>query len=74
MYGITATVRAVPTGACSKEQLTGTPTQRMIAMALFVLTFLVLVALASALGYVVDSRDSADWKPSTNGTRAPRWQ
>jgi hypothetical protein len=46
----------------------------MIVMALFFLTFLVLIALASALGYVVDSRDSADWKPSTHGTRAPRWQ
>jgi hypothetical protein len=43
-------------------------------MALFVVTFLVLLALASALGYVVDSRDSADWKPSIDGTRAPRWQ
>ena len=43
-------------------------------MAVFVVTFLVLVALASALGYGVDSRDSADWKPSTNGTRAPRWE
>ena len=43
-------------------------------MALFVVTFLVLVALASALGYVVDSRDSADWKPTIDGTRAPRWQ
>ena len=43
-------------------------------MALFVVTFLVVIALASALGYVVDSRDSADWKPSAHGTRAPRWE
>jgi hypothetical protein len=42
-------------------------------MALFVVAFLVALALASALGYVTDSRDSADWKPSTHGTRAGRW-
>jgi hypothetical protein len=46
----------------------------MIVMALFVVAFLVLIALGSALGYGVDSRDSADWKPSTDGTRAPRWE
>jgi len=42
-------------------------------MALFVVSFIVLVALASALGFVVDSRDSADWKPSSQGARQPRW-
>jgi hypothetical protein len=55
------------------QQLARPLKQRTFAMALFVVTFLVLVALASALGYVADSRDSADWKPTTHGTRAGRW-
>jgi hypothetical protein len=36
------------------------------------LLFFVLVALASAFGLTVDSRDSADWKPTTDGFRAGR--
>jgi hypothetical protein len=42
-------------------------------MELFVALFLVLLTLASALGLVADSRDSADWKPSAQGVRAGRW-
>jgi hypothetical protein len=42
-------------------------------MEIFVALFLVLIALASALGLVADSRDSADWKPTANGVRAARW-
>jgi hypothetical protein len=42
-------------------------------MELFIALFLVLIALASALGFVADSRDSADWKPTSNGVRAARW-
>jgi hypothetical protein len=42
-------------------------------MELFVVLFLVAIALASALGLVSDSRDSADWKPSYQGVRAARW-
>ena len=42
-------------------------------MEIFVLAFLVLIALASALGVVSDSRDSADWKPSHQGVREARW-
>jgi hypothetical protein len=42
-------------------------------MEIFVALFLVLIALASALGFVADSRDSADWKPSSHGTRAANW-
>jgi hypothetical protein len=42
-------------------------------MELFIALFLVLIALASALGLVADSRDSADWKPTSNGVRAARW-
>jgi len=37
------------------------------------LAFFVLIALASALGWVKDSRDSADWKPSAQGVRVARW-
>jgi len=42
-------------------------------MEIFVALFLVLIALASALGLVADSRDSADWKPTKQGVRAARW-
>jgi hypothetical protein len=39
-------------------------------MELFILLgFLLLLALASALGWTADSRDSADWKPSNEGRR-----
>jgi hypothetical protein len=38
-----------------------------------ILVFLVLIALASFFGLTTDSRDSADWKPSTQGAREPRW-
>jgi hypothetical protein len=43
-------------------------------MELFIALFLVLIALASALGFVADSHDSADWKPTTNGVRAAQWR
>ncbi|MEU6074959.1 hypothetical protein [Micromonospora sp. NPDC047074] len=36
---------------------------------LFFLLLLVLLAAASAAGLTVDSRDSADWKPSDDGRR-----
>jgi len=42
-------------------------------MELAVLLFFVIVAIAAAAGLTVDSRDSADWKPTIDGTRAPRW-
>ena len=42
-------------------------------MGLAVLIFFVLIAIATAVGLTVDSRDSADWKPTTDGVRAPRW-
>jgi hypothetical protein len=39
-------------------------------MELFVLlAFFVLLALASAIGWTADSRDSDDWMPSANGGR-----
>ena len=33
--------------------------------------FLVLLTIFSALGWVADSRDGADWAPTSNGMRAP---
>ena len=42
-------------------------------MELAVVLFFALIALASALGLVADSRDSADWKPTSEGVRAARW-
>lgn len=40
-----------------------------LAMELFLLLFLLLIAAASITGHTVDSRDSADWQPSTGGWR-----
>jgi len=42
-------------------------------MALAALVFFLLLVVAAAAGLTADSRDSADWKPSMDGTRAPRW-
>lgn len=42
-------------------------------MELAVFLFFVLLGVAAAAGLTVDSRDSADWKPTVDGTRAPRW-
>ncbi|MEV6814218.1 hypothetical protein [Micromonospora sp. NPDC051296] len=36
---------------------------------LFLLLFVLFLALASAVGMTSDSRDSADWKPSDGGRR-----
>jgi hypothetical protein len=33
--------------------------------------FFGLLALFSALGWVADSRDGADWRPTVNGVRDP---
>ncbi len=41
-------------------------------MTLFVLLFFVALALASALGWTVDSRDGADWAPTVDGRPQPR--
>jgi hypothetical protein len=48
--------------------------QGIKAMELFGLLFFVLLALAAATGRTADSRDSADWKPTIDGRRAPRWE
>jgi hypothetical protein len=42
-------------------------------MGIAILLFFVVLAIAAAAGLTVDSRDSADWKPSVDGWRAPRW-
>jgi hypothetical protein len=42
-------------------------------MELFILSVFVLLAIASALGWVVDSRDGADWAPSDDGFRVTHW-
>jgi hypothetical protein len=36
---------------------------------LLLFVFLLLLGLASAFGLSVDSRDSADWKPTVDGLR-----
>jgi hypothetical protein len=50
-----------------------TALEGMKAMGLVVLFFFVLLAVAAATGLTADSRDSADWKPTTDGMRASRW-
>ena len=37
---------------------------------LVLLAFFLLLGVASALGFSVDSRDGADWRPSAGGFRA----
>jgi hypothetical protein len=39
----------------------------------FIVLFFVLLALAATFGFTTDSRDSADWKPTDDGVRAPGW-
>jgi hypothetical protein len=40
-------------------------------MELFLLLFFVMITLAGIFGWVSDSRDSADWRPSEDGRRCP---
>jgi hypothetical protein len=39
-------------------------------MALGILIFFLLIALASMVGKTADTRDSADWKPTNDGFRS----
>jgi hypothetical protein len=51
-------------------------TEGLAVMELIVFAaFFALLTLFSALGWVSDSRDGADWAPTNNGVRAParRW-
>lgn len=41
-------------------------------MELVLLLFLLALGVASALGWTVDSRDGADWRPTADGVRARR--
>jgi hypothetical protein len=50
-----------------------TPAAHAEDMEIAALLFFVLIALAAAFGLTTDSRDSADWKPTVDGTRAPGW-
>jgi hypothetical protein len=69
MYGITATFAGARSGASSKTE----SRTEVKVMEIVVLLFFVLLAVAAAAGLTVDSRDSADWKPTMDGRRAPRW-
>jgi hypothetical protein len=40
-------------------------------MAIGIAVFFALILLFSITGRTADSRDSADWKPTENGFRAP---
>jgi hypothetical protein len=40
-----------------------------MVMFVLVVAFLTLVVVASMLGWVADSRDGADWKPTEDGRR-----
>jgi hypothetical protein len=43
-------------------------------MGIAILLFFVAIAIASSAGLTVDSHDSGDWKPTTDGMRTPdRW-
>jgi hypothetical protein len=42
-------------------------------MELLLFVILLLLAIASAAGLTADSRDGADWAPSADGRRVPRW-
>ena len=42
-------------------------------MGIAILLFFLLLLVAAAAGLTADSRDSADWKPTMDGRRAPRW-
>jgi hypothetical protein len=50
-----------------------TPAAHAEDMEIAALLFFVLIAVAAAFGLTADSRDSADWKPTVDGTRAPGW-
>ena len=41
-------------------------------MELFVLLFVLVLGIAAGLGWVVDSRDGADWAATDDGSRVSR--
>jgi hypothetical protein len=40
-------------------------------MGIVLAVFFLLILVASVAGWTVDTRDSADWKPTDDGFRAP---
>ncbi|HLL65034.1 MAG TPA: hypothetical protein VK453_04710 [Micromonosporaceae bacterium] len=38
---------------------------------MFLLLFFIVITAASVAGFTADSRDGADWRPTTNGHRSP---
>lgn len=40
-------------------------------MQILLLVFFAAIVVAAVLGVVADSRDSADWRPSSDGVRQP---
>lgn len=52
---------------------TKTSPKGLAIMELFLLSIFVLLAIAASLGWVVDSRDGADWAPTSDGFRVTRW-
>jgi hypothetical protein len=52
----------------------GKPTRRVAIMELVLLLFFIVITVAAAFGWTADSRDSADWKPTESGRRAPRFR
>jgi hypothetical protein len=56
-------------------RLSAKPTSyREMTTMIGMLLFFAVIALMGAFGWTADSRDSADWKPTNHGTRAPRWE
>ena len=79
MYGITATVHRLPSGPCwcqkpGAHRLMTRRNKGVTVMEIAMLLFFIAIAIASVTGLTVDSRDSGDWKPTTDGVRTTnRW-
>jgi hypothetical protein len=77
MYGNSATVALEQGAGTCKYRCAPSRTNRVakgldvMELIVFGVFFLVL-ALLSALGWVADSRDGADWTPTEGGLRRPR--
>ncbi|HEX7745746.1 MAG TPA: hypothetical protein VF462_10845 [Micromonosporaceae bacterium] len=56
-------------GRCAPAAISEPPEGHAAMDFLFFLAFVLFLALASFLGLTVETRDSADWKPTTDGFR-----
>jgi hypothetical protein len=78
MYGISATVARLGGGEpwtynpVRTGQIRRTDRELAVMELLVFAAFFVVLAVLSALGWVADSRDGADWTPTDNGFRRPR--